>query len=112
MRRLATERARWVAIRDDGEDRRRHAAQDVIAMIDRVVDVVKQRDEAIAAQHDALQRLDQWAEEAHSAGAERDQAYQAIGRVRDLMDLWEMEVIDQEDIDNVAMVRNALDGRQ
>ncbi|OZD08508.1 hypothetical protein CH275_05000 [Rhodococcus sp. 06-235-1A] len=112
MRRIATERARWVAIRDDEEDRRRYAAQDVIAMIDRVVDVVKQRDDAIAAEHDALQRLDQWAEEAHSAAAERDQAFQALGRVRDLMDLWEMEAIDQDDRDTVALVRNALDGKQ
>lgn len=112
MRRLATERARWVAIRDDGEDRRRHAAHDVIAMIDRVVDVVKQRDKAIAAEHDALQRLDQWAQESHSAAAERDQAYQALGRVRDLMDLLAMAATEQEDVEIVAMVREALDGNK
>lgn len=86
MKRLATERARWVVIRDDREDQRRHAAQDVIAMIDRVIDVVKQRDEAITAEHDALMRLDQWAEEAHSVGAERDTAQLLLAKIRKVVD--------------------------
>lgn len=106
----------WARIRD-GEST--ETAPDLVTVATEMVDMLdcvaawkSNAESAVGVSVDLLGRIDRFAEDAHSAGADRDQALQAIGRVRDLMDLWEMEAIDKEGIDTVAMIRDALDGRQ
>lgn len=109
---IVERRAFWVRIRD-GESTEN--APDLIAVATELVDLLdavstwrSNANQAADAMVDLLGRVDRWMEEAHSAGAERDQAYQAIGRVRDLVDLWEM----QGDTETPMSIRNALDGKQ
>ncbi len=113
---IVERRAFWARIRD-GESTEPApdlpaAAAEAVELLDAVATWRSNAQSAADVMVDLLARTDRWMEEAHSAGAERDQAYQAIGRVRDLMDLWEMETFDPDGIDTVATVRKALDGNK
>lgn len=83
-------------------------ATEVVGILDAAIASSQASDLAHERESAALRKIDRFAEDAHSAGAERDRAYQAIGRVRDLVDLWEM----QGDNETAMLIRRALDDKQ